>query len=357
MKLYYPSDHYDKNHRGAVFPLLKAFIKSSSFTDVERVAMYHVSDKDFVLTTDLKTSDLAILTMSWNYYVNKNIEETAVSFIKNCEAAGKKVLIWNAGDFGMKIPHFKNSVVFRESGYHSKFSENEFALPTFIKDPLQTYYDLSSPFEILKKQKPVIGFCGQAHSSKDSAVKELGLISFRNLKYYLKLVKNEPQELIPSNYLRGKILDYCEQSNSLQINFIRRTNYRAGVTSQKINHPTTFEFYENLKNSAYIICVRGVGNFSVRFFETLAMGRIPVLINTNNSLPLYDHIPWKNHVVGVNYNDRKKVVQSILNFHENLSEKEFIQLQYDNRKLWAEKLTLGGFFKHFLKSEKLHISV
>lgn len=355
MRLFYPKEHYDKKHRGSVFPLLKAFIKSSKFTDAERVEMYHVSDNDFSIIDTLEKSDVAVLTMSWNYYVNKNKENSAVSFVKKCEIAGKKVLIWNAGDYGVKIPKFKNAIIFRESGYRSKFSKNEHTLPSFIKDPLKTYYQISAPIELPKTRKPVLGFCGQARSSKTKALKELGLISLRNMKYYLGLSKNEPQELLPSSYLRGRILDYCEQSVKIETNFIRRKKYRAGVTSQKEMHPTTIEFYDNLKNSAYIICVRGGGNFSVRFYEALAMGRIPVFVDTHSSVPFYDIIPWKNHVVWVKYKDRKNVAQKIYDFHQNLSESDFIQLQWNNRKLWEDKLTLGAFFSDVLKVEKFHM--
>lgn len=354
MKLYYPANHYDKKYRGAVFPLLKAFIKSDNFTDAERVAMYHVSDNDFELSDTLEASDVAILTMSWNYYVDKKLEKSAVSFIKLCEAADKKVLIWNAGDYGMNIPKFRNAVIFRESGYRTKFAKNEYSLPSFIKDPLKEYYGISHPFKISKTEKPIVGFCGQAHSSTNAAIKEMGLISFQNLKFHLGLSKNEPQELISSTFLRGRILDYCEQSERLKSNFIRREKYRAGITSHKEKHPTTLEFYDNLKNSLYTICVRGAGNFSVRFYEALAMGCIPVFINTNSSLPFYNQIPWKNHIVWINYKDRKQVAQRVHEFHQKLSADDCLQIQLDNRKLWEEKLTLGGFFKEFLKTEKLH---
>ena len=33
--------------------------------------------------------------------------------------------------------------------------------------------------------------------------------------------------------------------------------------------------------SPYILCVRGAGNYSARFYEALALGRIPVLVNTS----------------------------------------------------------------------------
>lgn len=351
MKLYYPKTHYDKSKRSAVFPLLKPFIKNKGFSDEARMAMYHVSEKDFQISDDLETADVAILTMSYNYYVNKNLEKTASDFIDRCRKVGKKVLIWNSGDFGVKIPDFKNGIIFRESGYRSKFLPNEFTLPSFISDPLKLHYNTDFPITIPFSEKPIIGFCGQANSSLWKALKELILISKRNLWFNLSFSKNEPQKLLSSAYLRARILKSFEDSESCETNFIKRKKYRAGVTSKKESHPTTIEFYDNLKNSGYGICVRGGGNFSVRFYEVLAMGRIPVLLDTDSSLPLQNSISWKRHIVFVNAENKHRIAEKVCEFHQGMNEVEFIQLQQINRNLWKEKLTLGGFFKTFFKEE------
>ena len=127
-----------------------------------------------------------------------------------------------------------------------------------------------------------------------------------------------------------------------------RKKYRAGVTANKDTHKTTIEFYGNLKDSDYVVCVRGAGNFSVRFYESLAMGRIPIFINTDSPLPLDDRIDWKKQVVWIDYKERHQVAEKVKQFHSALSKEDFIDLQHSNRILWKEKLTMGGFFKIFL---------
>lgn len=349
MKLFFPKSHYDKSHRGAVFPLLKAFIKSNGFTDTERMAMYHVSENDFQFSETLEAADFAVLTMSWNYYVKTNQVAKAEYFVRTCKAKGKKVLVWNSGDFGVKISAYDHLIIFRESGYRSKFSENEFTLPSFITDPLRKYYQTQTPFLLPYTEKPRIGFCGQASLSKVRAAKEILLTAFRNLEYHFGMSLEEPQVLMPTTHLRASVLKRLQQSGLVATDFILRKQYRAGVTANKDRHATTLEFYDNLKNAPYVVCVRGGGNFSVRFYEALAMGRIPVFINTDGSLPLQEHIDWKNHVVWVNYTDRHRVAARVREFHNALTESGFITLQQRNRKLWEEKLTLGGFFRAFLK--------
>ncbi|MCG2430479.1 exostosin domain-containing protein [Aequorivita xiaoshiensis] len=348
MKLYYPKAHYDKSSRGQLFPLLKPFIKGDDFTDAQRIQVYGVSEKDFEFTDKMEEADLVILTMAWNYYVNTNNTNLAVSQVKKAESFGKKIIIWNLSDFGIRIPYYKNSIILRRSGYKSKFKNNEYSLSSFIDDPLQKYFNTSKVPLNSYNPIPIIGFCGQANHSLVNAKKEIFNTVLRNLKFYTGLTLFEPQQILSTSFLRASVLNTFQESNNIVSNFIFREKYRAGVTKNKDTHLTTIEFYNNLKNSDYIVCVRGAGNFSVRFYEALAMGRIPVFINTDCSLPFNDSIDWKKHLVWVEYKDRHLVVQKVLDFHNNLSALDFVNLQYSNRKLWEEKLTLGGFFREFL---------
>lgn len=349
MKLYYPKSHYDKSARGALFPLLKAFIKNKNFTDEQRVGMYGVTEKDFTFVDSLEEAELGILTMTWNYYTRSNQLDKAISFVKDCERRGLKVLSWNAGDHGVRVPKLDNLIVLRESGYKSKFGANEFTLPSFIGDPLKKYYDRSEPFILPYQKEPVVGFCGQAHYSVRTALTQLAQIAKRNIQYHFRLRPEEPEVLLSTIHFRAKILKGLQDHPGVKTNFILREKYRAGVSEykDKHKHQTTLEFYNNMKTSPYIVCMRGGGNFSVRFYEALAMGRIPVFINTDSSLPFDDRIDWKKHVVWVDRKDWKRAGKKVADFHSRLSDAKFESLQVENRKLWEEKLRYGVFFKNF----------
>lgn len=351
MKLYYPKSHYDKTHRGLVFPLLKPFIKGEDYSDNERIASYGVSEKDFVFTDVLNDADHVILPMAWNYYLQTGQIKKATDFVKQCAALNKKVITFNAGDFGVKIPYSENLIVLRPSGYKSKFTENEYAIPAYIADPLKKYFNTDKILERPYQTKAVVGFCGQANSSVINATNEIFKTFLRNIKSYIGFSKEESQQLLSTSFLRASILKKLQKSVDIETNFIFRKKYRAGVTNNKDSHKTTHEFYENLKNSDYIVCVRGAGNFSVRLYETLAMGRIPVFINTDSSLPFDDSIDWKKHVVWVEYKERNQVVQKVKQFHVSLSKEDFIDLQRINRKLWEQHLTLSGYFKTFFNDQ------
>src|SRR5690606_4058782 len=125
-----------------------------------------------------------ILTMAWNYYVKTKQESLAVAFIKECAAPNKKVIAFNAGDFGIRIAYFKNLIVIRHSSYKSKFTNNEYSLPAFIADHLKNYFYSEKVFQRSYQPTPVIGFCGQTNPSHLNAIKEVFKTWLRNLNYY-----------------------------------------------------------------------------------------------------------------------------------------------------------------------------
>jgi hypothetical protein len=52
------------------------------------------------------------------------------------------------------------------------------------------------------------------------------------------------------------------------------------------------EFFQNIYENLLTVCIRGFGNYSVRFFQTLAMGRIPVFIESDSVLPFESQIEY-----------------------------------------------------------------
>ena len=106
------------------------------------------------------------------------------------------------------------------------------------------------------------------------------------------------------------------------------------------------EFYKNIENTDYTLCIRGTGNFSARFYETLALGRIPIFINTDCMLPFNDVIDWKKHVIWIEQREISEIATKIRNFHNGLTQDSFISLQIKNRKLWEEYFSFPGFIKN-----------
>src|SRR5262249_13911890 len=72
------------------------------------------------------------------------------------------------------------------------------------------------------------------------------------------------------------------------------------------------EFRENVLDSHYVLCPRGGGNWSYRFYETLCLGRIPVFFNTDCALPYESLIKWRDYCVWVEGDEIERAPELIL---------------------------------------------
>lgn len=335
-KIYYPIEFYNEAFRWHIFPLLKPLLKDAGVQN------------DFVLCQEFDEADTVILPMSWNYYYhNKGLREIK-NYLKAVDVSNKTLLSIIVGDLGNKTPKDFNGLVLRASGDKSKLSNRHRGIPIFVEDPLKKHYSRDSIFKRTYSELPVIGFCGLANPLRFQTFIDIFKVGLKNMLSKLGLNYTNPQKLMSTTYFRYKILDRLKNSNHLKSNFIIRDRYRAGVTTDKASHKTTFEFYDNMKNSDYVVCMRGAGNFSNRFYETLAMGRIPVFVNTDCLLPLEDKIDWKKHVVWVEYEDRHDIEKKIIAFHQKLDETSLNNLFESNRNLWENHLQLLPYFKTLL---------
>ena len=93
----------------------------------------------------------------------------------------------------------------------------------------------------------------------------------------------------------------------MDCNFITRDFWGRSVKKANV-HSTRdelrAEFVDNIVQNIYTMCVRGAGNFSLRFFEVLSAGRIPLIIDTDLPLPMTDVIDYKKFCVFI---DQSKI--------------------------------------------------
>ena len=81
---------------------------------------------------------------------------------------------------------------------------------------------------------------------------------------------------------------------------------------------------ESIRDTHYVLTIRGSGNYSIRLFETLAAGRIPVMIDSNQHLPFEDLVPWKEIGVWVPFEKFEQIGDYIFEFHENNGDHGFL---------------------------------
>jgi hypothetical protein len=124
-----------------------------------------------------------------------------------------------------------------------------------------------------------------------------------------------------------------------------------GLFSKPVNEREDFRkvYAQNMAGSDYILCCRGYGNYSWRFYETLSCGKIPVFIDSDCILPYDFELDWKKYCVWIKEDEIPVIADKIMEFHEKFSEKEFIDLQIECRKTWEERLSPEGFFRNLYR--------
>ncbi len=345
--VYTDQSHFDPSFKGYVFEILKANFFNTVSAE-EKLSKFGPFVNLYNYTNNIDEADFAMLPMAWNYYVDHGKTKLAEDFINYCKSKNKKIVSYLAYDYGV-TPTVKDIYIFRQSGYQSRRLPFQFACPFFLNDHLKIRYNTDDITLREKGEKAVVGFCGQAHVSALNNAWNLFNIALNNIKYYTHLKRWEPQVLYPPVYRRTKALSYLENSNLVETNFIKRTAYRGGAKNAEEQEKTTAEYYNNLMHSDYILCIRGGGNFSVRFYETMMMGRIPLFINTDSILPFDNIIDWKKHTVWVEEKDMKYAPQILADFHSQIHPDDFKQMQLDNRKIWVDHLSLYGIFDTIAK--------
>lgn len=333
--------NYKENTRYFLNPIIKALWNKRS--PEERRQVYGSWVDCFTYKSDLSQVDVYLLTYQWNHYIDNNkIDEAEIEYFAAINV-DKPFVIFNGGDFPVKLP-FEDVILFESAGYRSAPRlRYHSAQPTYIKDYLQQY--CGGELKLRHKTKnPVIGFCGQASLSPAQTAWRSLRLKWRQHQYRQGKIKWEPAPFETSSF-RTRVLKEFEGKGGIQTNYLLRSQYHGGDTNDKdLQARLKAEFVNNILNSDYTVCMRGGGNFSVRFYETLSLGRIPIFIDTDCLLPFQDEIDYKSIFPWIDVKDLPHAAEIVQDFHAQLSDDDFIDLQKACRKLWLDHMTPDGFY-------------
>lgn len=327
LKIYTEQKDLNPENRRIVFPLLFDLCYVPNATVLAK----------YQLVTAMEEADIAVVPVDIAYYHKNNKQQELDSFITSALGLGIKVWQYSAGDYGKSG---NNEVhTFRLAGFDSKLNANTFILPSFINDP---YTKHNQSFRSLaKEEQPQIAFVGHASNAWDKKLKAYLVFIVYNVKRWMKKVDTDYQPFYPSAKKRFQLLSLLEKSTAVKTDFILRKQYRAGAKTAEQKRQTTREFFENMERNPYTFCLRGLGNFSVRFYETLAMGRIPLVVDTDFRLPLNQKINWSEHCILV---QEDKIMETLIEFHQKISPEDFERMQTNNRTLWKTHLERQAYF-------------
>lgn len=277
------------------------------------------------------------------------INPTIEAYIKRYADLGERyrisVFLFSFGDFTDRL-HFDSRVrVFRLSVYRSSIQPQDIAMPTFAED-----YGSERAAPRSKQPVPTVSFCGMGAFPSWT----------KWFKYYVKILISDMQAFADSHmrarkigvYWRRAMMQACRRSALVATNFIVRRSF-SGLRRTIGGDPETMrkEFIDSIVDADFVLAPKGDGNYSNRFLETLSLGRIPVLADTEVVLPLEDEIEYAKIIVRVPMNRVADTPRVIRDFYDTLTEEEWRRRQQLARKTFEQYLQQDAFFRHFFAKE------
>lgn len=277
-----------------------------------------------------------------NYFSLKKIKgirgtkEYLAPLLRLAEASKKNILVFALADTDeyVDIPH---AFVFRYGQYGYRKRDNEIIIPPYTEpalSPRLMEYRRNVWKGIAlrnKEEKPTVSFCGWADFP--NIYRFLTYIVRVGLAYARIYAFGDTHAIVRLHgiYWRRRAMHVLRGSHLLNTVFILRRSYSAQKGRDGENsisgEAAEKEYIESILHSDFVLAPRGNANASIRFFEALSLGRIPVLIDTDCILPFADKIKYEDFVVVVPYTDIKNAEKRIRVFYDTLSNEEFHRRQ------------------------------
>lgn len=242
-------------------PALSTDISSPKTAGAELAKLYVPEGSDPPIELLLKNADHRLSPISEADFIvypclvrnEMDSRKTIAKISKQYRSAKKKVIVFVLDDHEGRYPFYENLFLLRTSAQAGRLAVNERIMPYLWECKDEPFAPVSS-----RDGLPSIGFCGQISSHR------------KNL-----MAAFEASPLIRSNFIKRDA-------------FWGGNPHDAGLKA---------DFWDNMQQNQFALAPRGAGNFSMRFYQALSVGRIPVLINTDMALPFGDLIPWKDFIV------------------------------------------------------------
>ncbi len=338
----YVGEHYREpslyTHVDILFPFWGVAAKDSMPFVKAAVEQHQYSKEDFVLVEHIADADYVLIPYNYDRLQQANPERLAM-IVEEAHRAGKPLLIDGSGDIEHPI-NIPNSVIIRVSQFRYSVKENEIATPFPTQDLLERYK--GGVLDVRKKSEvPSVSFTGWAEQSGKAKVKTF----LKELPVTLRSLVDAKRGAEHKGILfRARALKALNASNQVKANFTSRSSYSGHVkTMSGSAKDIRKEFVDTLQNSDYALCVRGDANASVRFYEALSLGRIPLFLDTACVLPLEDRIKYREFCVFVDWKDTDRIADLLADFHASVTPERFEDMQRLARKAYEEHLRIDAF--------------
>ncbi len=309
--------------------------QSSASSPFRKMALesYPLDMMQYGITADLDAADAVLMPFS---------DEIAARYhptlLAECQelsrTSGLHLVIDGMGhlETPFRLP---NASIIRYGGYRFETGPSEIHVTPFADDLLERYK--GGTLTVRPKQdRPSISFVGWAHLTPSlrakSIIKELPdrLHGFIDSRYRTKK---------KGLFFRERALRALNASPLVDAKTIARPTYSGSIKTVVGDIETARrEFVDTMFDCDYGLEVRGNSNVSTRLSEITGLGRIPVIIDTQRNLPFGDELDYCDFSLVVDFRTLDKLPRILHDFHANLSDAQFAQMQRNARDAYVSHM-------------------
>lgn len=291
------------------------------------------------------------ILLAHEYYFVKNQDKYLSELDQFAINNNRKTIVFDYGDEVDDVK-LKHSIVLRTAGYRSMLKSNVIIIPPFIED-IGVQFSATPRTE--KSVKPSVGFVGMVQLS--SCWQEVKYQIRAHLHQFKMLLGKVTKAELKGLFFRRKTIRELRKSTICVTNFIIRNSFSAHEKTIAIDPKVLRqEYVDVLSGSDLNLIVRGDGNYSLRFFEVLSMGRVPLFVDTDTPLPLEDKIDYESFMLRVDHTDIPNISQKIESFWNSFSEDKYIGMQKEARRIFETELRADVFYKKLFMQLKEEVS-
>ncbi len=265
-------------------------------------------------------------------------------------AQEKPVLVFTRGDLSHDV-FVRDVVLYKGSQYGYLRQPNEIIVPPFVEDLGEQY----GAHIREKGETPVVSFCGWAGFASHT----------QYLKYVVKNALLTLRKVVTGNahlevhrkgiYFRLAAMRALEASSRVRTNFIIRHTFSASKKTISLDPAIARkEYVDYMINSDFVLAPKGDGNFSVRFYEALALGRVPILIDTDCVLPREEVIDYASVILRVPYTELHTLPDRVADFYASHTPETWRARQEHARELFRTHLRYDRFMSALFAAQGAH---
>lgn len=303
----------------------------ATWTEGQELALSDLAREDFVRVNDPKEADWIVLPIFLTGLNDPKGKKLIQESHQIARKAGKNLAFFSNSDL-LIDPQVEDYYLFTPGSYRSDWRQIE--LPALLSiDPLKAFYQ-GKVDPITKITQPTVGFCGQASKNILKTVKDYFFLQRLRLKRAQKKIPYQKIPMFLPALERHKLLTALQNSSQINTDFILRSKYGGGAKTPDEKSILEREFYQNIRNNLFTICLRGLGNYSVRFYQTLAMGRIPVLIDTDSAVPFINQMEGSDFFIRIPYEQQAEIPKILVEFVAEKTPEQLHDYQMRCRQIW-----------------------